>query len=1032
MTEFWAVYPRCGWGRLAPSPSFKTLARNRRNENRDSRACTSKTLNLGVLNVQGCSTSEVKRQEIGDIFRKRKLGLLALSETKMKGQGECDFGGVGGRYIGVGRNEHAKEGVAILVSEEVKEWVVEWREVSSRLMWVKLRIGQKTWVVISAYGPGSERNMVERDQFWDSLEGCIAGMDDDVTVVLLGDLNARVGNRAIDGVVGRHGVNGRDGVNDVNYNGERLIEMCTGQELAIGNTFFKKKKKNKYTWMRVVGGRVVDRALMDYVIVSKKSLGRVMDVHVYRGEAGGISDHLLVQARLKVEGGEGRGRLGGRVREVIRVRELEKTEKAVEFREKIAEEWEGVKGRRRGGVEEEWELFREAVLRCATEVCGTRKVGGTRKKGSEWWDEEVKRKVAEKKKAFSEWLRDKTDQKWENYRNIKNEVKRSVRVSKKRANNRWGRRLTENFSENKKMFWKEVKQQRKEGGKREETVKDRNGQLLTKEEEVNHRWAEHFEELLNFDDRTEARVTPVPFGGGAPRIDRLNRTSVTKVDVEVAVRSMRVGKSAGRDGITAECLKQGGGAIVEWLVRLLNTCFDAGEVPEDWRMAIIVPLYKGKGDKHVCGNYRGISLLSVVGKVYGRVLANRLREGTDRWLSEEQCGFREGRGCVDQLFVVRQACEKYLAKGRESFWAFMDLEKAYDRIDRAALWTVLGFYGVGGKLLAAVKSFYKNSRACVRVGDRESESFEVKVGLRQGCVMSPGLFNIFMDGVVREINARLEGRGLGLIGDDRQPWKLNQILFADDTALVADSEEALQQLVTEFGRVCRRRKLKVNVGKSKVMRCSNEDPVPGLQIQLEGEQLEKVDSFKYLGATVAEGGDVGKEVQHRVIEASRAMGGMNKIFKNREVDMRTKRGLYESIIVPTALYGAETWGLKVEDKKRLDVMEMKCLRSMSGVTIWDRNTNESIRGRTGVKSKLSNRAEQKTLRWFGHMERMNEERLAKRVMNAEVEGANPRGRPKLGWGEGVKNSLKKRNINSLEEGRVIAQDRTEWKKIVKK
>ena len=501
MTEFWAVYPRCGWGRLAPSPSFKTLARNRQNENRDSRACTSKTLNLSVLNVQGCSTSEVKRQEIGDIFRKRKLGLLALSETKMKGQGECDFGGVGGRYAGVDVNERAREGVAILVSEEVKEWVTEWREVSSRMMWVKLRMDQEIWVVISAYGPGRERDMEERERFWDALEGCIASFDDDVKVVLLGDLNARVGNRVIDGVVARYGVQG------INDSGVKLVEMCTGQELTIGNTLFKKKKKNKYTWMRVVRGRVVERALMDYVIVSKKSIGRLMDVHVYRGEAGGISDHFLVQARLRVEKGGGRGRVGGRVREVVRIRELEKVEKAAEYREKIAKEWEEVRERRRGGVEEEWELFRETVMRCAAEVCGMRKVGGTRKKGSEWWDEEVKLKVEEKRRAFNEWQRARNDQKWENYKIKKREAKRSVRESKRRANFSWGRRLTGNFADNKKMFWKEVKQQRKEGGKREEMVKDRNGQLLTKEEEVNQRWAEHFEELLNFNNGTEARVT---------------------------------------------------------------------------------------------------------------------------------------------------------------------------------------------------------------------------------------------------------------------------------------------------------------------------------------------------------------------------------------------------------------------------------------------------------------------------------------------------------------------------------------------
>ena len=90
------------------------------------------------------------------------------------------------------------------------------------------------------------------------------------------------------------------------------------------------------------------------------------------------------------------------------------------------------------------------------------------------------------------------------------------------------------------------------------------------------------------------------------------------------------------------------------------------------------------------------------------------------------------------------------------------------------------------------------------------------------------------------------------------------------------------------------------------MWCSKEEQVAGLQIQLDGEQLEKVDSFKYLGAKVTEKGTVGQEVQSRVVEAGRAMGGMKKIFKNREMGMGAKRGLYESIIVPTALYGAET------------------------------------------------------------------------------------------------------------------------------
>merc|ERR1712082_140035 len=141
-----------------------------------------------------------------------------------------------------------------------------------------------------------------------------------------------------------------------------------------------------------------------------------------------------------------------------------------------------------------------------------------------------------------------------------------------------------------------------------------------------------------------------------------------------------------------------------------------------------------------------------------------------------------------------------------------------------------------------------------------------------------------------------------LYGVNRQIWTINQLLFADDTALVADSERTLQQLVTEFDRVCKRRKLKVNVDRSKVLRCSREDPVPRIQIQLGSEQLEQVDSFKYLGSMVTENGTMSREVQSRAIEAGKAMGGLNKIFQNREMGMEAKRGLYESVIVPTALY----------------------------------------------------------------------------------------------------------------------------------
>ena len=151
-------------------------------------------------------------------------------------------------------------------------------------------------------------------------------------------------------------------------------------------------------------------------------------------------------------------------------------------------------------------------------------------------------------------------------------------------------------------------------------------------------------------------------------------------------------------------------------------------------------------------------------------------------------------------------------------------------------------------------------------------AFPVNVGLRQGCVMSPCLFNVYMDGVVHVVNVRVLGKELELQSVNGGRFEINQLLFADGTTLVADSEEKLCRLVSEFGRVCERRKLRGNVGKSKVMRCSRYGNGDRMHVILNGEPLEEVDCFKYLGSQVADDGGCEKDVVHRMNEGYRAWG----------------------------------------------------------------------------------------------------------------------------------------------------------------
>ena len=497
-----------------------------------------------------------------------------------------------------------------------------------------------------------------------------------------------------------------------------------------------------------------------------------------------------------------------------------------------------------------------------------------------------------------------------------------------------------------------------------------------------------------------------------------------------AWKCKKLGKAPGVDGCVFEMLKKGGVAVEDWLLRLFNACWEQGQVPLEWKSALIVPLYKGKGDKQECGSYRGISMLSVVGKTYGKILIKKVRLLTENLIGEEQCGFRKGRGCVDQVFVIRQVCEKFLSAGKAVFFAFMDLEKAYDRVDRKALWEVLRMYGVGSKLLAGVKSFYDGSRACVRVSGSESEWFGVKVGLRQGCVMSPWLFNVFIDGVVREVKSRLENGGASMVGEDGSIWKLCQLLFADDTVLVADSEFKLRQLILEFCRACEKRKLRVNIDKSKVLKCSRAGLIGELAIGINGELIEEVENFKYLGSQISVKGGTERDVNCRLNEASKCLGGLKSVLKNRYLGMESKKRLYESVIVPTVLYGAETWCLRETERKKLNVFEMKCLRGMTGLYLRDRIRNEEIRRRIGVRKTMAEMADVRVLGWFGHMVRMGEDRVTKRVWNSKVSGTRPRGRPTMTWVDGVKKALVKREL-SLCVGTERGLDRAGWRKIVR-
>ena len=338
-----------------------------------------------------------------------------------------------------------------------------------------------------------------------------------------------------------------------------------------------------------------------------------------------------------------------------------------------------------------------------------------------------------KKEAYKRWLQVKSTEAKEEYLKAKRAASNAVRNAKNEEWKRIGETLQGDFQHNQRRFWAKIRARTK-GNNEVGRICDKSGQMLCNEEEVRERWKEYFASLLQGEEvqQTEHRNEHRNVRGEEERVEGTRHERISMEEVCSSIWRLKNGKAPGVCGVTGEMLKAGGGVAAQWLHRIIDLAWRSGSVPRDWQKALIVPIHK-KGSRTKCENYRGISLLSIPGKVYASVSEKRMRTITEGIVLEEQGAFRKGRSCVDQLFTVRQLGEKIIEKNKRMLMVCVDLEKAYDRVDRELLWRVLRTYGVNGELLRAVRSLYDNGKACVSDQGQKSDWFGVGQGVRQGC-----------------------------------------------------------------------------------------------------------------------------------------------------------------------------------------------------------------------------------------------------------------------------------------------------------
>ncbi|CAF4497680.1 unnamed protein product, partial [Rotaria magnacalcarata] len=445
-------------------------------------------------------------------------------------------------------------------------------------------------------------------------------------------------------------------------------------------------------------------------------------------------------------------------------------------------------------------------------------------------------------------------------------------------------------------------------------------------------------------------------------------------EVRKALNQMKSRKAPGNDEITADLLKAGGEPVIKWLHEIFSDVWKQEEMVEEWNLAILIKLFK-KGDKQLCDNYRGISLLSVTSKLFSRIILNRIQLLVNRQLLEAQSGFRSNRSTIDQIFILKLCMEKRREFNKPLFMCFIDISKAYDSVNRELLWKVCRQYGISEKLVNLLKMLYTNSKAKVKVNGEFSDSFEIYNGVMQGGIPSPILFNILFDFIIRKVIEEADvtgvqfsyGRNDFFHGTKEKylNFDILALLYTDDLVVMCKTSDELEIFIETFEKMTQEYGLSMNVKKTCIMTLkqlevdqnnkiihSHEVDQPDFDINIRNQKVETVKFFTYLGCGVSRDQKPDDEINTR------------------------------ACVLPVLLYGSETWSITKTHEQRISTFYMKCLRIITGVNLGDRMSNDKILEITG-QPPIETIIRRNRLRWFGHANRMmnsdNEPSVVKKI-----------------------------------------------------
>lgn len=721
-----------------------------------------------------------------------------------------------------------------------------------------IRMGRKEWKFLTVY------NNQRLEEVTNTINNIMAETEGkEVGVVISGDFNARIGEVEVLGADMEEEFwkkttrrKSKDKVN--NKEGRKLVEWINGNELNILNGRYEGDEEGEYTYTGYRGATVID-----YALVNKYAEEEIRE---FRIEDRVESDHQPLTITLKIK--EDMVKEEGDTKRKNKTVWLQKNVK--DYRTRIEHR---VRTKEINNVDELVEEIKNS-MEYATGSNITYKLGKNR-----WWNRECRIRKMDTRRALRKWKKRKDT--LENYLRVKEEYKKYCEDKKKEWKGKEEKEIA-NISKEKEV-WKYVNKERKNRTQRSAAI-------------TGKQWKSHFMKLLEGDEKrkwTEVKTW------------KTQSEEITREEVDRQIGKLKKQKATGVDEIPNEAWKFITENGKDKLTALLNKIWKEGKIPSNWRKAEIFPIFKA-GNRDNPKNYRGISLLNTSYKIYAMILTERLQEEIEEKniLTEGQAGFRANKGTIDNIYVLNYLIEKEIIKEQGKAYAFfVDLKAAFDGINRKKLFQTMRTLKISETIIIRIEEIYAET---INVINEKGENFQFWTGkgLRQGCPLSPTLFNVY----VADLEAHLAREQIGGITLGRM--KIRSLAYADDVVLIANKAEDLKALIRKLEKYLEKKELALNPEKSKIMEFrKGGGRKKKEEWKWKGEDIEVVQQYKYLGYYMQSNNGPEVHWQYMRKKSKIAIGQLWSIVTRKfNNSFKIKMMLFDAIIRSMVMYAAEIWG----------------------------------------------------------------------------------------------------------------------------